>query len=348
MFVLNEIPSLNNTREKERSMSFIKTAAAKIVKGHESISVEDWLKIAGKGSFNSRVASRVIKNYDPDKYLLTHCTIIASVNIDDRVPHYITPETEQFVNNNYDSWESGLLSKPDVYKSFEGAYNYLEHVQVPSLAKGKVIGAALREVPLDNTKDPVYFVDILVATDKKHSGLISKISSGQLNTLSMGCQVAYTYCSKCGHKAFDETDLCNHIKYQKGNHFIDEFGKRRIIAELCGHKKDPSSVRFIEASWVAIPAFSGAVLRNILTFQNNEVGKVAKQKYARLIEDAYSIDPTEGLENLMKAASTVKVASTSNPADLVRKLENVFNSLNNRTLPNKLASIASEITKFKG
>jgi hypothetical protein len=51
----------------------------------------------------------------------------------------------------------------------------------------------------------------------------------------------------------------------KGNSFIDGLGKVRKIAELCGHHTDPQSVKFIEASWVANPAFTGAVLRDILT-----------------------------------------------------------------------------------
>jgi hypothetical protein len=81
------------------------------------------------------------------------------------------------------------------------------------------------------------------------------------------CTVAFTQCSKCGNVAKDETELCPHIKYEKGNTFIDHLGKTRKIAELCGHVRssEPSSVKFIEASWVANPAFVGAVLRNVLT-----------------------------------------------------------------------------------
>lgn len=79
------------------------------------------------------------------------------------------------------------------------------------------------------------------------------------------CQVSYTQCSKCGNVAEDETQLCSHVRFQKRNNFLDPLGKQRIIAELCGHWSEPGSVKFIEASWVANPAFTGAVLRNILT-----------------------------------------------------------------------------------
>lgn len=289
-------------------MGFIKTASAKIFKGHENISIFDWLKCTGN-SFNNRTARKIIKNYSPDDYLLTHCTIIASVNVDPRVPHYITPDTEQFVNNNQDSWESELLATPKIYQSFVGAHNFLEHLQVTSLSKGRVISAALREVPVDNSKETVYFVDILVATDRKHTGLINKISSGQLNTLSMGCHVAYTYCSKCGHKAFEEEELCSCIKYAKGSHFYDEFGTKRIIAELCGHKDDEDSVRFIEASWVAVPAFAGAVMRNVVSFQETEEGKVAKSKISSLLEKAHKRNIEEEKVAFLSKAASQKIAS---------------------------------------
>jgi hypothetical protein len=51
---------------------------------------------------------------------------------------------------------------------------------------------------------------------------------------------------------------------------MDDAGQKRVIAELCGHQtydenpEAPAGVRFIEASWVAVPAFPGAVMRNIL------------------------------------------------------------------------------------
>jgi hypothetical protein len=59
---------------------------------------------------------------------------------------------------------------------------------------------------------------------------------------------------------------CDHVKYEKHNVFFDSRGVRRKVAELCGHHTlDPTGgVNFIEASWVAVPAFAGAVTRNIL------------------------------------------------------------------------------------
>ena len=288
-------------------MPFLKTAKAHIIPGHEDINWVDWKNISNIDPFKNRTASKVIRNYDPSKFLLTHCTIIASVNVESHCEHYITPVTEKYVNNNLDSWESDLLALPDVYRSFIGAYNYVEHIQQPSLSKGRVISAALRQVPADQkNSEQIYLVDILVATDRKHEDLVNKISRGELNTLSMGCHVAYTICSRCGNKAYDEGQLCSHIKNEKGSHFYDKDGVKRIVAELCGHKSDSNSVRFIEASWVAIPAFSGAVMRNIISFQDSEKGEQMKDKYATLIEDAHNHDPESDLTETMGKAASYK------------------------------------------
>lgn len=95
---------------------------------------------------------------------------------------------------------------------------------------------------------------------------------------SHNCTVTGTICTKCGHWAADETESCTHIKYEKGNTFFDEQGRQHRVAELCGHSSiDPDGgVQFIEASWVGTPAFTGAVLRNIISVhQGDELGKAA-------------------------------------------------------------------------
>ena len=144
-----------------------------------------------------------------------------------------------------------------------------EHVQIAELSKGKIIDAALREIVIGKDKDgkdlSTYYVDILVATDRKHEDIVRKIESKSLNSLSMGCLIKFSVCSKCGNRAVDETQACEHIRFQKNNMFFDGNGVQRKIAELCGHKDEPDSVRFVEASWVRQPAFTGAVLRSFVT-----------------------------------------------------------------------------------
>jgi len=143
-----------------------------------------------------------------------------------------------------------------------------EHVQIPELSKGKVIDVAEREVPFAkdaNGNDlSTMYVDILIATNKKHKDLVAKISSNEYNSVSMGCLIKYSQCSQCGNIAEDESKACKHVRFFKHNYFYDKTGNKRIIAELCGRAEEPESCRFIDASWVRKPAFEGAVLRNIV------------------------------------------------------------------------------------
>jgi hypothetical protein len=194
------------------------------------------------------------------------------VQIDRKYPDfYITTGTTKYINNNNDAWERKLLLAS--FRTFIGGENYVEHIQIPELSKGKIIDAAARDIG-----DSVY-VDILIATDRKHKELIAAILDGTLSTLSMGCHVSFTVCTKCGNVAEDETQLCRHIKYEKGQWFVDPSGVRRKIAELCGHVNvEPGSVKFIEGSWVANPAFVGAVLNKILDPKTALLADAARQK----------------------------------------------------------------------
>jgi hypothetical protein len=126
------------------------------------------------------------QDFNPDEYLLTHATIIASVDAVD-VPHTklgsvtengfkihrkfadfrVTSETDRYINNNQDCWSRPVLLAS--YPTFIGAHNFVEHVQVEDLSKGRIIDAVARDVG-----DSIY-VDILVATDKAHRDLIASM-----------------------------------------------------------------------------------------------------------------------------------------------------------------------------
>jgi hypothetical protein len=194
----------------------------------------------------------------------------------------------------------------------------VEHIQIPELSKGKVVDAVARDL------DDTIYVDILVATDRKHGELVADIEAGKINTLSMGCSIQYSLCTKCGNVAADETELCSHVKYQKGNHFHDHAGKKRVIAELCGHHTDPESVTFIEASWVANPAFKGAVLRSILN-GSGAVPEEVRAETAAHHNEMVSSSPmlaefmeAQNIDSLLRTAKT----SFSDELESLRLLQN--------------------------
>jgi len=272
-------------------MAFLRYARAGVVKTDVQGNHWDKVRIASTGdkviksSLKKKAEEILGEAFTPDRFLLTHATIVCSVDavsptgtktgsveqdgqkiLRKYADYRVTSETDQYINNNLDCWSREVIKKS--FKTFVGAHNFVEHVQVEELSKGRVIDAVLRDIG-----DSLY-VDILVATDRKHESLVEDILSGKTNAMSMGCSVDFTICTKCGHVAADETEMCQHVKYEKGNVFYDEQGYKHRVAELCGHHTagETGGVTFIEASWVATPAFTGAVARNILEIpETNDV-----------------------------------------------------------------------------
>lgn len=288
----------------------MRTARARVAA--KSVNPEYWLDIRsrarGANFFKSASAKVVLDAYDPAKYLLTHCTIVASVDVEETgLPtgkfmsngvqierlysdFYVTENTEKFINNNKDCFSRAILSA--TYRTFIGGFNYQEHVQIPELSKGRIVDAAARDIG-----ESVY-IDILVATDRKHVELVQDIASGVMSTLSMGAQISFSICTFCGNVAYDEVQLCPHVKYAKGTKFVDARGQQRIIAELCGHISVPDSVKFIEASWVGTPAFTGAVVRGVL-----EPGALMAEAIKGKIQDSFQSTRVDDLSKARKLAS---------------------------------------------
>ena len=136
-------------------MAFSKYASANMVR--PSISYDGWYEelqksntvdiVRGLGQHRSRFMDRtgtkvVLEQYDPNQYLLSHATIVASVDteappdvqvgkhmdhegfeVNREYPnYYITPATTQFINANHDSFERKLLMGS--FHSFVGAQNF--------------------------------------------------------------------------------------------------------------------------------------------------------------------------------------------------------------------------------
>lgn len=221
------------------------------------------------------------KKFNQDDFLMSHCTIVASVELE-ADGHTIKPACNELVNNNGNSWSNEVLLS--TFRSFVGGENYLEHVQVPELSKGKILDAVMRPMHLKTAKGEtdIYYCDILVATNRKHSDLVKKIASGELTTMSMGCLADYVQCSKCGKVLGDNDPNCTHLDNELMHKYVDKNGIQRIVSELCGRSimkdgkrvGDPKSCKFIEASWVGHPAFTGAVLNHYVSDISKDAAKV--------------------------------------------------------------------------
>ena len=245
-------------------MAFNKTANAELI--DPIITAQDWGKMYGKHTFGQKTASFNKVAADQSRYLLSHATIMASVAVEEEPFDYLVrPSSSAFFNGNDDAWTNAVLKLS--YKSFVGAFNFLEHFQNSKASKGHILDAVLRKVNLgSDPEDWVYFCDILVATDLVHEELIDDIRNGRMSSMSMGCVTQLVICSFCGARVADQSTYCDHLQFNKGTFLEDEDGISRRVGELCGHHSLPNGgVTFVEASWVRTPAFQGALSRNIVS-----------------------------------------------------------------------------------
>lgn len=312
---------IDKEKDNKRSSSF--TSAIHIDKKIESVPHK--VKYSGDiDKFTSgrlkRISNSLIKygtSFDElnSEYLLTQSEIIVSCNIEksnpsySKTPWYVTPNTSMNINDNGNGWTSELLAK--TYHTFRGSYNFYEHDQNIEKSKGRVIDAVLRKVPINNSEF-YYAVEILVATNRKHKNLVSRIESGDLKTLSMGCSATYTVCSMCGNVSFTQETRCDHVMYQRGKFFYDKDGNKRVIAELCGSEMHPDSVEFEEASFVEVPAWRNAKVHNIIarnTSLVNVVGYLSTRLYNK---DSVEFILKSGVENLNNSVSKLRSSSNSN------------------------------------
>ena len=235
-----------------------------------TVNVADWQRMHTGVPVFTGVKTAAVKKLAANntRYLLSHCTIMSSVMTEpDPEDHLIKPECSHLVNNNDDAWTNEVLKLS--HKSFVGAFNFVEHFQNSKYAKGHILDAVLRKVAVAEAW--VYYCDILVATDISHEKLVEDIRNNKVKYLSMGCVTDLVICSYCGARVQDQGAYCNHLAFQKGQFIPDDGGTFRRIAELCGHKSLPNGgVKFVEASWVATPAFPGAVKHSIV--QDNWMG----------------------------------------------------------------------------
>ncbi len=229
--------------------------ASRIVEG-------SWLEQKHKNAASKLKKHNFLSFRDQPDKIITQVLEVQRIPYDGQVHNFETEIDHSYVANgiavhNSDAWERSLLLS--TYRTFVGACNYLEHIQLPALSKGFIVDAIARD-----TGNSCY-IDILVATDRKHTQLISDILSGKISSYSMGCVSLFTTCTRCGNVAADDSQICACIQYLgKGTNWLDNEGNTHKISELIGHVSVPNSNTFIEASWVRNPAFRGAVRRNLL------------------------------------------------------------------------------------
>lgn len=172
------------------------------------------------------------------------------------------------VNKNFDAFTADELKKS--YKTFIGRPVFVNHDNTDlSRARGVVLDARLHEEPQET------WVELLLEMDAvTYPKLCAAILDGDIDTVSMGCNIEYSVCSICGNEARFASEYCTHVQ-RKGVTFPvetpDGNTEMRLAFEYC------CGVTFFEISWVFDPADTSATVQGIM----GEAMKVARrQKYA--------------------------------------------------------------------
>ena len=109
------------------------------------------------------------------------------------------------VNRNFDGFESSELKR--AYTTFEGRPVFVNHENHdPTRTRGIVVASAYRE---DNDDR---YIELLIEVDAQaFPKLAQEIADGNIDSVSMGCEVESTICSYCGNEADDLGDFCEHV-----------------------------------------------------------------------------------------------------------------------------------------
>lgn len=169
------------------------------------------------------------------------------------------------------------------YRTFIGKNNHIDHANQPEMdhgdpetnarhaARGKILWSWFHDDELKNpvdrkgTEDPVVkaagqdsWVRLLMENDKREFPLLCDlIESGDINKVSMGCEIINSQCSVCGNVAHHGFQYCGHVRPEgRGQVFsaaqdspyaqmgIVEAGDP-IVAFERNH-----GLRFFEQSWI--------------------------------------------------------------------------------------------------
>lgn len=159
------------------------------------------------------------------------------------------------VNQNYDGFRSEELKK--AHKSFIGRPVFVNHNNHdPSRARGVIVGSIYKE----NGNDK--YIDILTEVDPHaFPKLAQEIRSGNLDSVSMGCDVVRTKCSYCYNVAETPDQFCPHVNYQKGQVLdrVSSTGQKESVLVY----EDCEGLNFFEISYVFDPADETAYLSDV-------------------------------------------------------------------------------------
>ncbi|EJF05930.1 hypothetical protein ThvES_00020100, partial [Thiovulum sp. ES] len=228
------------------------------------------LEIVHKNKEKNKGMSKSSKlmRFKADDWVFTQVTAITSAK--KTKDGKVSQNSFQYVNTNGIAISNEDLLK--YYKSFIGSHNYKDHEQEVSKSYGVVLDAVIR--PVNKTGDTVYYVDLLIATNRhKDPAWARAIETQKVKYVSMGADSSSIQCSKCGNIAVKDTDICEHLLFETGLFYIDKDGNKQITSGWISDKKSDysiGSIEFEEISYLTVsPAYRASALSYVIPVPKN-------------------------------------------------------------------------------
>lgn len=184
------------------------------------------------------------------------------------------------VNKNHDGWPSDELQKS--WRTFLGKPIFIDHHNSdPSKARGVVVDAALHVEDMktssldpyyamapDNHKPPTW-IELLLEIDAKTFPKLAKaVIDGDIDGVSMGCNVERSRCSVCSNWARAPEEYCKHI-VSKGAYFDHRLPDGTKVSKRS--YEDCYDIGFFEISCVFDPADETALVRDIRSAKTSSI-----------------------------------------------------------------------------
>jgi hypothetical protein len=187
-------------------------------------------------------------------------------------------------NGNGDHFTEEELRKS--YKTFIGKGVFVNHASNDVEKKrGKIVDAKWCE-----DRGEIYIKTVLEVNAEAFPELARMIKSGMVDSVSMGCSVAYSNCSVCNNKAATTKQYCMHVRMHKGGAYDG-----RQVYEI-NH-----GIEFIEVSFVTTGADPQAKVLEVIARKRGMDLQELMQKAASTA-DPYFMDRLENDEVAINSA----------------------------------------------
>lgn len=206
------------------------------------------------------------------------------------------------VNRNFDGFTSHELKR--AYKTFLGRPVFVNHSNYdPTRTRGIILDSEYHENGADK------YISLLLETDANaYPKLAKEIIDGNLDSVSMGCDVEMSVCSFCNNIARAPEEFCEHILYHKGQ--ILERPRANGTIEQVLVYEECRGLNFFEISYVFDPADETALMQEV--FLPRAASVKTPESFAKGVMNEY---------NRLRGVETYNDTVAPEPVDTLRKDE---------------------------